>query len=210
MAYFKCIAGKPEEEKTVTAGTSAKTVTPTAGKTMSKVTVNPTPTEAKTAIPSQVAQIVTPSSGNYLSKVTVYGDSDLTASNIKKGVTIFDVLGTLETGKAGIDFGEETLSGKALSISVTHSLGAAPSFVFLLPKSQEMPYSTAGYTQCIIADVNKSSRKYALSTIETTEVYITKIRFSAETTSTTANARTITFKAPGYFAPGDYIWIALA
>ena len=40
--------GKPEEEKTVTAGTSAVTVDPTKGKTMKRVTVNPTPSQAKT------------------------------------------------------------------------------------------------------------------------------------------------------------------
>ena len=36
--------GKPEEEKTVTAGTSAIVVNPSSGKVMKKVTVNPTPT----------------------------------------------------------------------------------------------------------------------------------------------------------------------
>ena len=38
--------GKPEEEKTVTAGTSVIEVNPSSGKVMKKVTVNPTPTES--------------------------------------------------------------------------------------------------------------------------------------------------------------------
>ena len=63
MAYFRCGAGKPEEEKTVTAGTSAVTVTPTSGKTMKKVTVNPTPSQSKTVTPTTSKQTVTPDSG---------------------------------------------------------------------------------------------------------------------------------------------------
>ena len=40
--------GKPEEEKSVTAGTSAIEVNPSSGKVMKKVTVNPTPSQEKT------------------------------------------------------------------------------------------------------------------------------------------------------------------
>ena len=71
MAYFRCGAGKPEEEKTVTAGTSAITVTPTSGKTMKKVTVNPTPSQSKSATPSTSAQTISPDSGKLLSSVSV-------------------------------------------------------------------------------------------------------------------------------------------
>ncbi len=71
MAYYRCGAGKPEEEKTVTAETSAIEVTPTSGKTIKKVTVNPTPSETKTVTAGTSASTVTPTSGKYLSKVTV-------------------------------------------------------------------------------------------------------------------------------------------
>ncbi len=71
MAYYRCGAGKPEEEKTVTAGTSTVTVTPTSGKTMKKVTVSPTPSETKTATAGTSAITVTPTSGKLMSKVTV-------------------------------------------------------------------------------------------------------------------------------------------
>ena len=37
-----------KEEKTVTAGTAQKVVTPSNGKLLSKVTINPTPSQAKT------------------------------------------------------------------------------------------------------------------------------------------------------------------
>ena len=63
--------GKPEEEKTVTAGTSVIKVLPSSGKTMKKVNVNPTPTEEKTITAGTSATTVTPTSGKYIKKVTV-------------------------------------------------------------------------------------------------------------------------------------------
>lgn len=68
----KCnTGGKPQEEKTVTAGTSVINVIPSSGKTIKKVTVNPTPSQTKTVTPNQSTQTVTPPSGKLLSKVTV-------------------------------------------------------------------------------------------------------------------------------------------
>ena len=63
--------GKPEEEKTVTAGTSTKVVTPSEGKTIKKVTVNPTPSQSKSVTPKESAQTVSPDSGKLLSSVSV-------------------------------------------------------------------------------------------------------------------------------------------
>ena len=70
--------GKPEEEKTVTAGTSAIVVLPSSGKTMKKVTVNPTPTEEKTVTPTTSQQTVSPSNGKHLAKVIVEAMEDVT------------------------------------------------------------------------------------------------------------------------------------
>ena len=63
--------GKPEEEKTVTAGTSAIVVLPSSGKTIKKVTVNPTPSQSKSVTPKESAQTVSPDSGKLLSSVSV-------------------------------------------------------------------------------------------------------------------------------------------
>ena len=65
--------GKPEEEKTVTAGTSVIEVLPSSGKVMKKVTVNPTPSQEKTVDPTGFRQIILPDSGKLLSKVTING-----------------------------------------------------------------------------------------------------------------------------------------
>lgn len=95
----------PTEEKTVTAGTAAVSVTPSSGKHLSKVTVDPTPSQAKSVTPSALQKIVAPDAGKLLNKVTVNGDSDLVAGNIKKGVDIFGVTGTLvDVSKQGLEW----------------------------------------------------------------------------------------------------------
>ena len=70
--------GKPEEEKTVTAGTSVIEVLPSSGKTMKKVNVNPTPSQSKTVTPSTSQQTVSPDSGKLLSQVIVKAMEDVT------------------------------------------------------------------------------------------------------------------------------------
>lgn len=65
---------KVQASKTVTAGTSNKTVTPDSGYSgIASVTVAPTPSQSKTLTASRSAQTVTPDSGKLLSSVTVNG-----------------------------------------------------------------------------------------------------------------------------------------
>lgn len=54
------------------------------------------PTQEKTVTPTAAGLVVTPDAGKLINKVTVNGDSDLVAGNIKKGVDIFGVTGTLK------------------------------------------------------------------------------------------------------------------
>ena len=59
------------QEKTVTAGTSAASVTPDSGKWLSKVTYNPTPSQSKATTSSRSAQTITPDSNYLLSSVSI-------------------------------------------------------------------------------------------------------------------------------------------
>ena len=59
------------EEKTATPSTTERSVTPSDGKVLSKVTVEAVQTEEKSVTPTTTAQEVTPSDGKFLSKVTV-------------------------------------------------------------------------------------------------------------------------------------------
>jgi hypothetical protein len=88
------------QSKTVSPTTSEQTITPDTGYDgLSAVTVNPAPLEAKTITPSAQEQVVTPTAPNIgLSSVTVNGDVDLIATNIKRDVSIFGVVGTFEGG----------------------------------------------------------------------------------------------------------------
>lgn len=59
------------ETKTEAAGTSNKTVTPTSGKVLSSVTIQPTPSQSKSTTSSRSAQTITPDSGKLLSSVSI-------------------------------------------------------------------------------------------------------------------------------------------
>lgn len=87
--------GKPEEEKTVTAGTSVIEVLPNSGKTMKKVTVNPTPSQSKTVSPSTSQQTVSPDSGKLLSQVIVKAMEDLTPEVTAQTPIISQILSNL-------------------------------------------------------------------------------------------------------------------
>ena len=97
-AYAGGIKPAPTEEKEVIAGTEDITVLPSNGKQLSGVKVHPTPTEEKVVTPTRSQQTVSPSNGKHLAKVIVNGDTDLRSENIKSGVNIFGVSGTLKGG----------------------------------------------------------------------------------------------------------------
>lgn len=58
----------------------------------------PPPEQSKTVTPTAAGLTVTPDAGKVLSSVVVIGDVDLVAENIKKGVDIFGVVGTMQGG----------------------------------------------------------------------------------------------------------------
>lgn len=125
------------QAKTVTPTSSTQTVTPGSGfDGLSKCTVNAIPSSyvqpsqkiaATTYTPSTSNQYI--SSGTYCSGLqTIKGDSNLVASNIKKGVNIFGKTGTyapeIVEGKA---YG----SGDSITIDIS-SLTKTPYYVFLV------------------------------------------------------------------------------
>lgn len=89
-------------------GTNTGDATATAAQILSPYTAYVATGKVTGTIPSQGAQTITPStstqtiqSGRYLSGAqTILGDSNLTASNIKSGVSIFGVLGSY-SGQSG-------------------------------------------------------------------------------------------------------------
>lgn len=99
------------------------------------------PEEEKTVTPSASGLVVTPTSGRTLNKVTINGDSDLKPENVRNGVNIFGVLGTLNEGMDPSTFGctkvavdRFTPSSRVAinSMAIAHSLGQAPKYAFLV------------------------------------------------------------------------------
>lgn len=97
---------KPEQTKTLTVTENGtQTVKPDTGKVLSGVTVTTnvpaTPTEEKTVDLAMASgnQVVTPASGKHLTKVTITKPATLAAGNIKSGVNIGGVTGTLSPAK---------------------------------------------------------------------------------------------------------------
>lgn len=142
------------QAKIVTPSETIQTVTPDSGYDgLSSVSVNAisstyigsgvTKKSAQTYIPGTNDQII--SAGEYLNGIqTIKGDTDLRASNIKKGVTIFNVTGTYEgSGGSSGDSGGGSLpsgisalasntivpSDDALYLEIQHGLGVAPNFL---------------------------------------------------------------------------------
>ena len=75
-------------------------------------------TQAKQTTPSATTKTITPDSGyDGLSSVTVNGDSNLTASNIKSGVSIFGVTGTYSGSSSG---GSSNNNVEAYLVDVTN------------------------------------------------------------------------------------------
>lgn len=117
-----------------------------------------------TYTPSQSDQTI--SSGQYLAgPQTIKGDSNLTAENIKSGVSIFGVTGTLETGGTGTDTSDATasasdiLSGKTAYVNgekVTGTISSKSAATYT-PGTSNQTIAAGQYlsgTQTIEGDAN--------------------------------------------------------
>lgn len=128
----------------------------------------------------------------------LFDSSVLIPENIREGIDIWGVVGTLVEGVAGIDFGEVTLASTAESVTVSHNLGVIPSWVALIPKTWGTKTNTT------IQNLNGIALVYTYSYTKS----------SAENTITN---ETITFDKGGStgfatdgFRAADYYWIAIA
>lgn len=134
----------PMQSKPATPRTANKIITPDSGYTLSWVAVkgdaNLTAVNIKAGssifgvsgsvspalpgkpcyvTPSAAQQVIRPNTGKSISSVTVYGNTDLNPGNIKSGVDIFSVIGTLVAeGGAGIQvaWGQENFYSTRLNI----------------------------------------------------------------------------------------------
>lgn len=276
--------GKPEEEKTVTAGTSVIEVLPSSGKTMKKVTVNPTPSQSKTVTPSTSQQTVSPDSGKLLSQVvvnamtsgelsditvssaglitaqvgtsgylasgtsktkqlttqaaktwtpgtsdqtissgryltgsqTIKGDSDLIAENIREGIDIFGVLGTMVEGitpemmgctKIAVDKITFSIRTSVANVALTHSLGELPKFFILWSNNTGKVSEDVIYSAGAVAPNSYSNKMHGgTAYFSSSKPYITNVGSNNVDATTIKPANTNYY----YTAGVEYTLITMA
>ena len=101
-------------------------------------TISAVPIEEKTITPSALSQEITPTENKFLSKVTVSGDANLTAGNIKSGVTIFGVEGSYTSDANAM--AEDIAMNKTAYINGQKITGTLP----LFPNSRTFTVDNAG------------------------------------------------------------------
>lgn len=133
------------QEKTVTPTESTQTVTPDSGYDgLSSVSVEAiSDTYIGSKVPIQESQIITPGTSDQVipplrfltGTQTIEGDENLMSENIKAGVSIFGIVGTLTAG--GLPDGVVALATDTVTpatdetpvLEVTHNLGVVPDFL---------------------------------------------------------------------------------
>ena len=118
-------------------------------------TISAVPTEEKTITPSALSQEIIPTENKFLSKVIVSGDANLTAKNVKSGVTIFGVEGSYTSDANAM--AEDIAMNKTAYINGQKITGTLP----LFPNSRTFTVDNAG-----VAD-NTEDSELEFTTINT-------------------------------------------
>lgn len=140
-------------------------------------------------------------------QVDPLSDTDLIPSNIREGIDIWGVIGTMVEGRVGVDFGEVTLVSSAESVTVAHNLGVAPSWVAFLPKGT----ITNGSSLSTLYNLNGKvayTRKVTSPKSGKTEM---QSAFADKANTLTESEITFNaYSSTAKFAAKDYYWFALA
>lgn len=187
---------------------------------------------ATTQLDTQAAQTITPGTSNqtipsglYLTGTqTIKGDANLVASNIKKGVSIFNVLGTLAAsgGASNMATGTITLASTTnAEVEVTHNLGVTPNIVIWVLEDKADDAAVANMSVYGLS-VHKSI-KYSNASETVYPMYNFFVGWNASslwgnsqnntdiTDAWNATKCTLAYKSPYRFQAGyTYRWIACA
>lgn len=126
-------------------------------------TISAVPTEEKTITPSALSQEIMPTENKFLSKVIVSGDADLTAENVKSGVTIFGVEGSYTSDANAI--ASDILTGKTAYVNgqlVEGTIGNMSDKTYYIYNSDQVStkqHEFAGETDWITFNPNELARQ---------------------------------------------------
>lgn len=158
------ITVKPNlQSKSVTLSSTSATVSPDSGYSgLSSVTARTNNQSTQYVTPASYPQNITPSSGySGLSGMYVYGDSNLISENIKSGISIFGVNGSLSSGGTGQKGYYRACFNSNSSTSLTIPVSGITSnenILFVVLLAQERPYDgefiVAGYSS-VVSGSNK-------------------------------------------------------
>lgn len=117
------------------------------------------------------------------------------AENIREGVSIFDIIGTMSEGVSGIAFGSVTTTNDTDKVTVAHNLGTTPTWVALIP----VLYATQNGSSKTLVNMDGHTLYYASSNHKKSTGTITK------------DASIVTFNSTlGYvFKNTSYYWFAV-
>lgn len=143
-----------------------------------------------------------------LNTLTVKGDADLVAKNIRSGVDIFGVIGTMVQGRTDVACGTVTLSSRQSSITVNHKLGVIPSYkaIFAVDGSWD------GVPSDIFAQLGEVDR-YIYSVSYTGHSGIVKETYGTGTATTTRvsfDSLEITGDLSRFPSGCTFVWVAIA
>ena len=151
--------------------------------------------------PTTTNQIIPPYTDKEL---TVEGSANLKASNIKKGIDIFGIIGTMEQGKVGIDFGTVTPTSDTTTITVKHNLGKIPRKIVIAGTKASSAYGR----DCFVSGNEKegivvSSHNGDSKTIEFAgSITATQIEFYYDAT--------VGYENSDFLGGVEYRWFAIA
>jgi len=183
--------------KTITPNTASQIAVSGGYYTGGNITVAAVPTQTKSVTPTSSAQNITPDSGKFLSKVTVNGDSNLVAENIKSGVSIFGVSGTLVEGgrtssgeQVEWSANEDAMVTGTLSSYFNDRVGAIGSYAFFANENIE----SVNFPMCTIVDYGAFQRCRSLTTVSFPNlITISHFAFDGCSKLTTTGFSTVTF-----------------
>lgn len=161
-------------------------------------------TETNEITPGTTDQTI-PALSLLLNTLTVKGDADLVASNIREGTTIFNIIGTMPEGVTGIDYGTVVPADDESTITVNHSLGNTPRYVFLVKRDS---FDAPERSKMDSPATNRYSSLYADRDDLSHAEYVYKV-YNSEASRTTTS---ITFRTSlACFGQGTvYYWFAIA